>query len=249
MRSFSALVEIGRDGWATVWVGELLGLFVNEPFEDEALRQLPSAIVAYLQWLRQHGETIEVPDSVTVAVAERRTSDLDFAYGQYEALYDRERVPVTGDDLAQATRWMRYMRQDTLDLVARLPEGALTWRRTPDHKYSIGDYLEHIARAERWYLTRLWPEVPEHVPGPTPLLSLARSRERALNWLLAMPAGLRGKAVDFDDGEPWTARKVLGRYLYHERYHIRSIARISLGRGVEVPDGLGGWHTYGAAVP
>jgi hypothetical protein len=248
-RPFSALVEVGRDGWATVWVGELLGLFVNKSSEDEALRELPGAIVAYLQWLRRHGKDVEAPDAVTVTVAERQTPDLDLAYGEYAGLFDRDRVPITDDDLVLATRWMRYMRDDTLDLVARLPAAAMAWRRRPDHKYSIADYVEHIARAERWYLTRLWPEVPPHVPGPTPLLSLARSRERALNWLLTMPVDLRGKVVDFGGGDLWTARKVLGRYLYHERYHIRSIARIALERGVEVPDGLGGWQTYGAAVP
>jgi len=165
-RLFSALVEVGRDGWATVWVGELLGLFVNESSEDEALRQLPGAIVACLQWLRQHGEDTEALDAVTVAVTERQTPELDLAYGEYAALFARDRVPVSDDDLVQAMRWMRYMRDDTLDLVARLPAGAMEWRRTPDHKYSIADYLEHIARAERWYLTRLWPEVPPHVPGP-----------------------------------------------------------------------------------
>jgi hypothetical protein len=249
MRLFSALVEVGRDGWATVWVGELLGLFVNEPSEEEALRQLPGAIVAYLQWLRRHGDDIEVPDAVMVAVAERQTPDLDLAYGEYGALYDLDRVPVTDDDLAHAAHWMRYMRHDTLELVARLPADAMAWRRTPGHEYSIGDYLEHIARAERWYLSRLWSEVPKHVPGPTPVLSLAQSRERVLNWLLTMPADLRGKVIDFGGGDLWTARKVLGRYLYHERYHIRSIARIALARGVEVPGGLGGWHTYGAVVP
>jgi hypothetical protein len=249
MQSFSALVEVGRDGYATVWVGELHGLFVNEPSEEEGLRQLPGAIVAYLQWLRRHGEDIDVPDAATVAVAERQTPDLDLAYGEYVALYDRDRVPVTDDDLVQTTRWMRYMRHDTLDLVGRLPADAIAWRRTPDHEYSIGDYLEHIARAERWYLSRLWPEVPKHVPGPTPLLSLVQSRERALNWLLTMPADLRGKVIDLGGGDLWTARKVLGRYLYHERYHIRSIARIALERGVELPRGLGGWHTYGAAFP
>ena len=247
-RLFSALVEVGRDGWATVWVGELLGLFVNESSEDEALRQLPGAIVACLQWLRQHGEDTEALDAVTVAVTERQTPELDLAYGEYAALFARDRVPVSDDDLVQAMRWMRYMRDDTLDLVARLPAGAMEWRRTPDHKYSIADYLEHIARAERWYLTRLWPEVPPHVPGPTPLISLAQSRERALNRLLTMPVDLRGKVVYFGGGDLWTSRKVLGRYLYHERYHVRSIARIVLERGVDVPDGLGGWHTYGESA-
>ncbi len=34
---------------------------------------------------------------------------------------------------------------------------------------------------------------------------------------------------------------MLGRFLYHERYHLRSMARIARYHRARVPKGLGGW--------
>lgn len=129
-KRFSASVEVGGDGWATVWVAEFPGLFLNEPSERGALRALPGAIAAYLRWLRRHGEPVRMVAAPAVTVAQR-----------YEV---RPRL-----------RW--------------------------------GSYADH-------------------------------------EW--------------------WSARKMLGRFLYHERYHLRSMARIAAHHGMRVPEVLGGWAQY-----
>ena len=68
MSAFSVSLEKGRDGWCTIWVAELRGLFVNMSSVAAAMRALPEAITGYLQWLERpsgeralqlvsHGET------------------------------------------------------------------------------------------------------------------------------------------------------------------------------------------------
>lgn len=243
MSAYSALVEVGGDGWCTVWLAELPGFFLNEATEEAALAEIPDGAAAYLRWLQRHGERTEAAGAITYAIAERVTHGADLAYGEYHALFDRERVPPTDGEIEQALRWMGHMRRDLLALVDLLPPGAMEWRRTPDHRFSVGGYLEHVARAERWYLSRIWADEPPFEPGPTPLQSLTGRRDRAAERLRAISAEDRTRLSE-RDGELWTARKALGRFLYHERYHIRSIARIARERGVAVPDGLAGWHRY-----
>jgi hypothetical protein len=70
-RGFSVSIEVGTDGWATVWVPGLLGLFLNEPSERRALGRLPGTIVAYLRWLRHHGERIRVTTAPAVTTVRR----------------------------------------------------------------------------------------------------------------------------------------------------------------------------------
>jgi hypothetical protein len=53
----------------------------------------------------------------------------------------------------------------------------------------------------------------------------------------------RARIMQAENGRWWSARKMLGRMLYHERYHIRSMARIARYHRAPVPQGLGGWHT------
>lgn len=239
---FSAYVEVGGDGWCTVWVGELLGFFLNEPSEKQAMARLPDGIRAYLRWLRRHGEQIDAPRRIRLAVAEREVHRAAMRYGGYKALFSCDRPPVTKADIEKAIRWMGYMRADLLGLVGLLAPGAMTWRRRPGGR-TIERHLRHIASAERWYLQRFpcrWQRLARAVD---PIERLHRMRQVVIPRLRALTAEERAQIVK-PEHSWWSRRKMLGRFLYHERYHIRTIARIARERGVRVPEGLGGWHTY-----
>ncbi len=164
-------------------------------------------------------------------------------WGSYSALHACDRLPVTTADIEKAIRWMGYMREDLLRLIGRLPPEAMSWRRTPKQEVTVKRYLQHIAGAERWYLQRFWSRLPRLERAPTPTERLARVRAMAVRRLRRMTAGERSQVVKADY-EYWSARKILGRFLYHERYHIRSIARIAIAHGLRIPEGLAGWHTY-----
>lgn len=243
MSTFSVSVEVGGDRWCTIWVTELPGLFVNMASERAALRALPQHISAYSAWLRGHGEAVPQPKSVQVKILERHRVRAPMRWGDYHVLHTFERAPVTPDEVARALRWMGILRSETLALVDSLPRGALDWTR-PGQTRTIKRHLEHIAAGERWYLRRL-------ALGPFPALGRTRNpverlaRVRMLvGWrLLRLSSEERARIVQ-TDGKWWSARKMLGRFLYHERYHIRSIARIARYYKARVPHGLAGWARY-----
>ncbi len=244
MRGFSAYVEVGSDQWCTVWIGELLGFFLNEASEREALYQLPQAMTAYLGWLRRHGESVEVPRTVSYRVVARELHRARLAFGGYRSLFSCDRVPVTLRDLEDAFRWMGYMRQDLGKLMQMLPPEGMDWRRRPQGAMTTKQYLQHVASAERWYLRRFHWVLPRLERAPNVVERLARVRILAVNKLRGMTEEERSRVFKSNDHSYWSARKVLGRLLYHERYHIRSIVRIGLQHGLHIPDGLGGWHRY-----
>lgn len=244
MNSFSVYIEIGKDGWCTLWVGSLLGFFLNEPSQEEAEGKIPLGIRAYLKWLQRYGEQVDLPESVVYRVVQREEVDIPLANGEYKYLFDCDRVEVGEEEVEKAIRWMGFVRSDLMTLMDILPEGAMEWRRHPAHPFSVSRYLGHIARAEWWYLSRFWPDLSPPERDQDPLTALAEKRALAMEKLRGMTQKERRKVVEVD-GELWTARKILGRFLYHERYHIRSIARIALKGGLQVPEGLAGWHSYG----
>ena len=245
MNVFSASIEVGSDGWCTAWVPELTGCFVNEPSERTALRILPRAILAYLLWLRRHGEWIGMPRAATVHAVERHRRAEPMRWGNYEVLHSFERRPVTRTELARLLRWMRFMRADTLRLLDLLPQDGLSWSR-PGQKRTIGEHLHHLAHGEQWYLGRvgLGPSHDSTVSIGLPVQHLAAVRSSVVARLSRMTRQERGRIVQADNERWWSTRKMLGRMLYHERYHIRSMARITRYHRVRVPEGLGGWQRY-----
>jgi predicted RNase H-like HicB family nuclease/uncharacterized damage-inducible protein DinB len=244
-RKFSVSFEVGSDGWCTAWVPELLGCFLNEQSERSALRMLPEAIGAYLRWLRRHGEQIRLPRTVAVNTVERWQVPQPLRWGNYEVLHGFERPPVTRSEIRSALRWMRYMRNDTLRLLDQLPRQGLDWTR-PGQERTIRKHLYHIAQGEQWYLQRLdlGPGPNVLVPTGDPIPHLASVRAMVVSRLSGIMGEECARIVEANNGRWWSARKMLGRMLYHERYHIRSMARIARYHRVRVPVGLGGWSRY-----
>lgn len=242
--TFSVGLEVGADRWCTAWVAELPGCFTNASSERAALRALPEAVTGFLRWLEEHGELPDPPEQITAAVTERHRVRARLRWGGYYALHDFERPPVSPEEVSRAMRRMGLLRADTVRLVESLPRGALHWTR-PGQARTIRQHLEHIAAAERWYLQRLRL-------GPFPALGRARNpldrlaRVRSLvGWRLLHLTPEERTRITKTDHEWWSARKMLGRFLYHERYHIRAIARIARFHKAPVPAGLGGWARYG----
>lgn len=243
MSAYSASLEVGSDGWCTAWIAELPGLFVNAPSERAALRALPEVVTGYLRWLEAHGELPRAPEEVTCTVVERHSVRAHLRWGNYAALHGFERRRVTAREVVRSLRLTGIMRADTARLVQALPAGALRWGR-PGNRRTIEEHLRHIAGAERWYLQRLRLEpLPRLGRARDPLDRLARVRAMVGWRLLRMSAQERARIVKTDH-EWWSARKMLGRFLYHERYHIRSMARIARAHRADVPEGLGGWARY-----
>jgi len=242
---FWASIEVGGDGWCTAWVSELPGCFANEPSEKAALGILPKAIRAYLRWLRRHGEPVGLPRAAPLRVAERHKRAESMRWGNYEVLHGFERHPVTRAEVARLLRWMRFMRTDTLQLIGLLPPAALDWSR-PGQTRTIGEHLRHVAHAELWYLQRLaLGPSPDPAADPhDPVEHLALVRSTVVARLSRMTREERARIVQADNGRWWSPRKMLGRMLYHERYHIRSMARIAGHHRVRVQVGLGGWPRY-----
>ncbi|MBI3976082.1 MAG: DinB family protein [Armatimonadetes bacterium] len=224
-------------------MAEFPGLFLNEPSERHALRALPGAIAASLRWLRRHGEPVRSAAAPAVTVASRYVVKPRLRWGGYAVLHQFERPPVTRDEVARALRWMGFMRRDTLALVASLPADGLAWTR-PGQERTIKRHLQHVAGAERWYLQRLALGPFPHLGRTSdPIERLARVRKMAVARLRRLTAAERARIHKIDH-KWWSARKMLGRFLYHERYHLRSMARIAAHHGVRVPHGLGGWARY-----
>lgn len=207
------------------------------------MRALPDAIAAYCAWLAGHGEPVRRPRTVSVKVVERHRVRGAMRWGNYNVLHTFERKAVTPEDVARALRSMGIMRGETLAFVDSLPRGALHWTR-PSQTRTIKEHLQHIAAAERWYLQRLaLGPFPDLGRTKDPVERLARVRI-LVGWrLLRLSPEERGRIVQ-TDRQWWSARKMLGRFLYHERYHLRSMARIARHNKTRVPAGLGGWRRY-----
>lgn len=121
-------------------------------------------------------------------------------------------------------RLLDWSRQDLLKVVESLPPEQVYKPIESEVHQTIAGVLEHISRAENWYLDRLdlateWPSLPE---GAVDKLAAVRTNMR--DQLVKLIGETR---VTASCGERWSARKVLRRTLWHERDHTQHIVELA----------------------
>ena len=173
--TYKAYLEVRDDGRAMGHVLALPGCFAKASSEEEARARLPQTIREYWAWLDCHGEKVPSHDEgIVVEVAEVVPSDAGFVSGDKVALFGPDREAPTERELEIYLRRMEYSRQDLLELAQRIP-GRLMNAVPGEGQRTIRQTLQHIARAEWWYLSRIYQE-PDRGEMPDDIFA-------ALDWI------------------------------------------------------------------
>ncbi|MCX5973697.1 MAG: hypothetical protein NTU59_03285 [Coprothermobacterota bacterium] len=147
--------------------------------QDQAINQAQTKVLGaaqeYLNWLAGHGETIldGKPELVCAEVVRSRE---DKRQGRTSAFFQADAESVSTETLDRCLRLLNWSRQDLLQILEPLPLQALAWGYLGRSDWTIKTILQHIAGAERWYLTKLWPHLPELPRSRTPQERLERVR-------------------------------------------------------------------------
>jgi uncharacterized damage-inducible protein DinB/predicted RNase H-like HicB family nuclease len=217
-------------------VPELPGCMARGGDRAVALATLPETIDAYYEWLRRHGEKVEMPSgAIRFKVAAVSSETGPFDPGDVSALFEWEREPLTRQALNRMLQLATYNRADLLALVRPLSSSVRKWQADPD-SMSIEQVLRHICNGDRWYVSRI-------VPAETLPAQWSDDAEISLSRYLKMirtTAAARLRQFSDEElsgvfyptqftqkpGEAWTARKVMRRLLEHEREHAAHIREI-----------------------
>jgi hypothetical protein len=230
-------LDIHLDGSPqTHWMGHYLaetGCIWIAPTEEEAVSRAPDEISGFYKWLRRHGE--ELGARQHIAGAAFRAVDVQHIenFGKSGAavgFFKPDREPATDAGIATAIRRLGYARRDLIEAVIGLSDAALDWQ-PPGGKRTLRANLHHVRNCHGWYLTRVlgWSAVEALMPEPWPqetFSSLEWTIRRAVDALLELPNSLRAGTFQAErPDEEWSARKMLRRFVEHEREHVEVVRR------------------------
>lgn len=216
---YTVYLEIEEDGTTMAHVPALPGCTSTGLTQEVALARVPDAIAGYNAWLRAHGEqAVPATEPVEVVIG-GSTEDADNHLGDESGLLPSDSTPLSEADVATLMRLMSYSRSDLLSLVQGLSRDLLRWQPSAQSEqagWCIDDILEHIARAERVYTSRLDSNIFDLVES---------ARHDAIERMSRLTATERSQMTQHQ-GEFWTARKVFRRFLEHELEHQQHIQQI-----------------------
>jgi uncharacterized damage-inducible protein DinB/predicted RNase H-like HicB family nuclease len=236
MARYAVFLETAGGG---PWLGHVLalpGCSVQAGSRDQVLDALPEAIRAYHSWLRGHGEAAPTEEErVRLEVAAEVSGVGPFDPGDAAALFPPDQEPVTREEMEAHFRLMDYARADLVALTGRMCDELLDWDPGPGC-LTIRRVLRHVGNAEQWYVSRVVP--PASLPAEwhrdetLPLWDfLEMGRRTAVERLRGLSVEERAgvfypSAWTEHPDEAWTLRKVLRRFVEHEREHTGQVVEI-----------------------
>jgi len=224
-------LEPGYDaGRVGVWLLDVPGAFGWAASRERALSQTPSIAGGLRDWLRDHGEALDLPPFRGVDIVEEVPPTTLDGY-ERNATFDADRRPATPDDLARVERWLAYARADLHEVADRVAAYQRVHGPLPAEgdraERASDEVLRHLAGAEVWLTSRV--DASLRFDGPPRDGDPRRYLDATRAWTVEQLPILVGRdpAIARTDskGETWTLAKVLRRLVYHSLDHLRELER------------------------
>lgn len=197
------------------------GAFTRGPSKAEAVRKMPAEIKSYLRW--RGGP---VPDAFEVEIVQEKSSALTVSDADSDVLFDSERQALSPPEYAELKALALKSARDFLTLFEAIPDPNRSCLPARETFYGLVprtalEMYEHTKNVNEYYFSEIG--VPADNEG-----TLLACRERGFAALESKPHFLNDPVVPGSYDEEWSLRKVLRRFVWHDRIHARAMYRMAV---------------------
>ncbi len=187
-----------------------------------AIEKMPREIGSYLKW---RGESI--PDELSVTVTEEKHSELAIRDADSDVLFASEHHPLTAEEYQVLKALALKSAKDFLSLYESVPDKRATSKPKRTTFYgnvprSAEEMYEHTKNVNAYYFAEIGVETDNEG-------SIYECRRRGFEVLEKKPDFLQNAVIEGSYGEEWSLRKVLRRFIWHDRIHARAMYRMAVG--------------------
>ena len=212
-----AVLETNGKGFL-LYAENFPGAYVLGASLAEAMGKWDRELAAYLRWR----DGTDAPRCAVRIVQEKR-SELHVEDADSDVLFDRERAPLDRAEYEALRALCLRSAADFLALYGAVPEKDRPLSPARESFYgpvpsTAEEMYQHSKNVNSYYLGEIGVEAPN---GP----DILRCREEGFSRLEERKNFLGNPVFDGSYGELWSLRKVLRRFLWHDRIHARALTR------------------------
>ena len=200
---------------------DYIGAYTRGESLEIAKAKMPGEIVSYLKWLGD-----DTSDNIEVVITQKKASELAIKDADSDVLFESEKAPLTADEYEKLKALALKSAKDFLALYDSIPDKSATAiaerktfygqvPRTADEMY------EHTKNVNEYYFAEI--DVDADNGG-----TIYECRKRGFEALEAKPDFLVNAVIEGSYGEDWSIRKVLRRFVWHDRIHARAMYRMAV---------------------
>lgn len=199
-----------------------------------AKAKMPQEIASYCEWM---GLNIADEDEMKIVILEEKNSELAIRDADSDVLFGSEQVSLNIEEYEKLKHLVLKSAKDFLILYESVPDKNATTR--PERKTFYGqvprtanEMYDHTKNVNAYYFAEI--QVDADNDG-----NIYESRQCGLKALEKQPDFLCNAVMKGSYGEDWSLRKVLRRFIWHDRIHAKAMYRMAVkvfgGKHIENP--------------
>lgn len=200
---------------------DYIGAYTRGESLSVAVKKMPQEILAYCRW---SGE--DVASNIEISIIGEKNSDLTVKDADSDVLFESEKAPMTADEYEKLKGLALKSAKDFLALYASIPDKSATAALARETFYgnvprSANEMYEHTKNVNAYYFAEI--NVDADNAG-----DIYECRLRGFEALESQPDYLNNAVIEGSYGEDWSLRKVLRRFIWHDRIHARAMYRMAI---------------------
>ena len=210
-----------NEGGCLVYAENFPGAFVRGRNYENAIAKFPKEIESWLDWVNGGFEN-EEPFEVEL-VQEKKNDDLRICDADSDVIFDSEREPLTKEEYQKLKILALRSAMDFERLYDSVPDKKMNIVPPRETFYgkipsTAEEMYNHTMNVNSYYFGEIGVEVEN---GP----DILSCRQKGFDELEKQENFLENKVFDGSYGEEWSLRKVLRRFIWHDRIHAMAMYR------------------------
>lgn len=198
-----------------------IGAYTRGESLEIAKAKMPQEIISYRSWMGMD-TTCEKMD---IMIIEEKSSELAICDADSDVLFESEQAPLTASEYESLKALALKSAKDFLTLyqsihdknVAAAPERKTFYGSVPR---TANEMYEHAKNVNAYYFGEI--DVTADNDG-----DIYECRKRGFEALERQPDLLQNAVIAGSYGEDWSLRKVLRRFIWHDRIHAKAMYRMA----------------------
>ena len=202
-----------------LWAVDHPGAFARGASLEDAMQKLPQDLADWAQWT---GRT--APEFCDIRIVAERVSTLDVRDADSDVLLDKEKTPLTRGEYERLRDMALESARRFLALYESVPDPDRSANPIRQTFYgavprTAREMYEHTKNVNAYYFGEIGVEADNEG-------DIIACRRRGFEALEKQPDFLKNPIFAGSWDEDWTLRKLLRRFIWHDRIHARAMARM-----------------------
>ena len=198
-----------------------IGAYTRGISLEAAMSKMSAEIEAYSLWCGQkHGQETDIE------IIQEKDCDLQVVDADSDILFDTEKVPLSWEEYEELKALVLKSAGDFYDLYSSISnknESCLPHRQTfyGAVPRTAQEMYEHTKNVNSYYFAEINVDVDNEG-------TIYDCRKRGFEHLEQMPGFLDNAVIEGSYDELWSLRKVMRRFLWHDRIHAKAMYRMAV---------------------